>query len=105
MIRTNEHGDQKLFRAIELLGPVTAFAAALDGSGQLRKVQHVKLCLWMFLTVVGKRTRHGFRRRQAKVIEIIGARGTREIGFQDTAAVNLAVLGDAFEMILFRRGF
>src|SRR5580692_3840929 len=53
--------NYELLRMVQLLGAAAAFAAALDRSGNLRKMQHADIAVGMFFRVMSQRARHSLR--------------------------------------------
>ena len=47
----DQHGDQQFLRTNQLFGPAATIAAAFDGTGHLRKVQHSKTRVGMPMRV------------------------------------------------------
>ena len=54
----------------------------------------------MTLGIAGKRARDGFGSDEAKVVQIVGLGGMREIGVDDAPREIRAITGDAVEVIL-----
>src|SRR5258708_12489235 len=81
----------------------TNFAAPLDGSRHLGKMEHAEIRFRMAKPVARERARDSFRRGHSKVVQVIGTRRVREIGINHAPRKIRAVPRDTIEMILIRR--